>query len=221
MQIDLSRRRAFVTGGSHGIGAAIVSALRDCGAEVTVADLDSHPPVDVTDLAALEAAFALAAPLDIVVANAGTAFSAPLDETPPDRWDALLKLNLSGVFHTLRLAARAMKPRRCGSIVVTASTNSFDGEPGLSAYNATKAALLGLTRTAAGELGPYGIRVNAVCPGLIRTRLTAPHFDSPAILKDYFRHIPLGAAAPRPRLPQPSPSSPPTWPLTSPEPRSS
>jgi len=86
-------------------------------------------------------------------------------------------------------AARRMNG---GSIVLTASTNSYDGEPNLSAYNASKAGLLGLLHTAANELGPRGIRVNAVCPGLIRTRLTEDHFKNPDLLRDYFRHIPLG-----------------------------
>src|SRR5204862_2638589 len=85
-----------------------------------------------------------------------------------------------------------MKERRSGSIVLTASTNSYDCESRLVAYNASKAGLLGLVHTAANELGPYRIRVNAVCPGLIRTRLTERHFSSPEVLRDYFRHIPLG-----------------------------
>jgi NAD(P)-dependent dehydrogenase (short-subunit alcohol dehydrogenase family) len=77
-------------------------------------------------------------------------------------------------------------------MVITASTNSYDGEALLTAYNASKAGVLGLLHTAANELGPYGIRVNAVCPGLIRTRLTERHFSHPEVLKDYFRHVPLG-----------------------------
>jgi NAD(P)-dependent dehydrogenase (short-subunit alcohol dehydrogenase family) len=76
--------------------------------------------------------------------------------------------------------------------VLTASTNSYDGEARLVAYNASKAGLLGLVHTSANELGPYQIRVNAVCPGLIRTRLTERHFSHPEVLRDYFRHIPLG-----------------------------
>ena len=92
----------------------------------------------------------------------------------------------------MKLAAEQMKPRRRGAIVLTASTNSYDGEPDLSAYNATKAGLLRPPPTGAGELGPYGIRVNAVCPGLIRTRLTTDHFSQGSLLKEYFRHIPLG-----------------------------
>ena len=85
-----------------------------------------------------------------------------------------------------------MKSVRKGSVVLTASTNSFDGESDLVAYNASKAGLLGLLRTAANEWGPYGIRINAVCPGLIRTRLTDSSFSNPSVLSEYFKHIPLG-----------------------------
>jgi NAD(P)-dependent dehydrogenase (short-subunit alcohol dehydrogenase family) len=85
-----------------------------------------------------------------------------------------------------------MKKRSGGSIVVTASTNSFDGEATLTAYNASKAGVLGIVHTAANELGRYGIRVNAVCPGLIRTPLTDKYFSKSGYLKDYFRHIAMG-----------------------------
>ena len=206
MVLDLSGRKALVTGGVNGIGRAISEALIRCGAQVYVADLAAERPVerapefggigleaDVTNLDSLAAAFAAAGPLDIVVANAGTATVASLEATTVEIWDRTLRVNLTGAFHTMRLAAEQMRPRRRGAIVLTASTNSYDGEPDLSAYNATKAGLLGLLHTAAGELGPYGIRVNAVCPGLIRTRLTADHFAQGALLKEYFRHIPLGS----------------------------
>ena len=85
-----------------------------------------------------------------------------------------------------------MKRRRSGSIVLTASTNSYDGEARLTAYNASKAGVLGILHTAANELGPFGIRVNAVCPGLIRTRLTQLLFENPIFLRNNFQHIPLG-----------------------------
>lgn len=192
MTIDLAGRKALVTGGARGIGRAAAAALRSSGAEVFVADLRGDPPVDAADPAALAAAFERAGELDIVVANAGTAVFKRLDDTSDAEWRRLVDLNLTGAFHTVRLAALNMKPRRAGAIVLTASTNSFDGEADLAAYNATKAGLLGLLRTAANELGPFGIRVNAVCPGLIRTDLTAPHFGRPELLKEYFRHIPLG-----------------------------
>lgn len=205
MVLDLSGRRALVTGGANGIGRAISEALADCGAQVFVADLPRERPAeraaefgavgleaDVTDLDSLGRAFSEAGPLDIVVANAGTAAIASIEATTEEMWERTLRVNLGGTFHTLQLAAGQMKARRRGAIVLTASTNSYDGEPDLSAYNATKAGLLGLLHTAAGELGPYGIRVNAVCPGLIRTRLTAGHYAQGALIKEYFRQIPLG-----------------------------
>ena len=147
---------------------------------------------DVTDRRALEQAFDKAGAPDIVIANAGVGSQAGLVETTDELWDRTLAVNLTGVFNTVRAAARLMKPQRRGAIVITASTNSYDGESNLTAYNATKAGLLGIMHTAANELGPYGIRVNAVCPGLIRTPLTESHFSQPELLKDYFRHIPLG-----------------------------
>ena len=85
-----------------------------------------------------------------------------------------------------------MIARGKGSIVLTASTNSVDGEPSLLAYNASKAGIIGILHTAANELGPYQVRVNAVCPGLIRTRLTEEKFADLRSMREYFRHIPLG-----------------------------
>jgi NAD(P)-dependent dehydrogenase (short-subunit alcohol dehydrogenase family) len=113
-------------------------------------------------------------------------------ETTADIWNRTLAVNLTGAFDTVQIAAERMRPARSGSIVITASTNSFDGEADLIAYNASKAGLLGVLHTAANELGSYGIRINAVCPGLIRTRLTASSFSNPAVLADYFKHIALG-----------------------------
>jgi NAD(P)-dependent dehydrogenase (short-subunit alcohol dehydrogenase family) len=175
------------------------------GAHVIVADLERERPheiaaqvrgrgavVDVTDPQSLEAAITGFPALDIVVANAGGAGEAELTETSDEFWQRIVSINLTGVFQTVRAAARVMKRRRRGAIVITASTNSYDGEANLTAYNATKHGVLGILHTAANELGPYGIRVNAVCPGLIRTRLTERHFSAPETLREYFRHIPLG-----------------------------
>ena len=191
--IDLAGKHAIVTGGSSGNGAAICAALTQAGATVHILDKQADPPVDVTDPVALESAFkALPCP-DIVIANAGTATLHAIEDTPASEWRRIIDVNLTAVYHTVQLAARQMKAqRKKGAIVLTASTNSYDGEPMLSAYNASKAGVLGILHTAAAELGPYGIRVNAVCPGLIRTPLTQASFDNPAILKDYFRHMPLG-----------------------------
>jgi NAD(P)-dependent dehydrogenase (short-subunit alcohol dehydrogenase family) len=197
MRADLSGFTAVVTGGANGIGLACANALAEAGAATWVFDPEKpprhrHAAVDVTNAASIDAGFAASGAPDILIANAGIVRVAPMAETTDDDWRRTIDVNLSGVFRTLRAAARLMMPRRRGAIVVTASTNSFDGEASLVAYNASKAGVLGIVHTAANELGPYGIRVNAVCPGLIRTRLTRSYFDKPEVLKEYFRPIALG-----------------------------
>lgn len=191
MKVDLQGQVAIVTGGLSGIGAAIVAALRDAGAQVHIFDL---PDVDVSHRESIAAAFARTPDPDVVIANAGVGKPEPPDVTAAsvENWDRTIAVNLTGVFHTVQLAAERMKRRGRGSIVVTASTNSFDGEATLTSYNASKAGVLGIVHTAANELGRYGIRVNAVCPGLIRTPLTDKYFSKSGYLKEYFRHIAMG-----------------------------
>ncbi len=205
MALEFQDKVAVVTGGANGIGLACARVLAQGGAQVWILDLAAEQPgrvaetfggyglvADVTDRGSLESAFASVGPADIVVANAGTVYEHQLLMATVRQWEHTLAVNLTGVFHTLQLAAGLMKQRRRGSIVLVASTNSWDGEAGFLAYNASKAGLLGLLHTAANELGPYGIRVNAVCPGLIRTRLTTGFFENPSVMKEYTRHIPLG-----------------------------
>ena len=205
MRLDFAGKTAVVTGGANGIGLATAGKLAGCGAEVWIFDLARERPeevaasfgatgceVDVTDRLSLETGFARSGPPDIVVVNAGTVYFAGLIETTLQQWNSTLAVNLTGAFHTIQAAACLMKPRRSGAIVITASTNSFDGEPELSAYNVTKAGLLGLLRTCANELGPWQVRVNAVCPGLIRTRLTEPFFSDEETIRTYLQQVPLG-----------------------------
>src|SRR5262245_46141000 len=197
MSIDFGLRDklAVVTGGANGIGFAAARLLAAAGARVCIFDREDPTQAaaeigargiiaDVTSRDSLDAAFAGAGPPDIIVANAGIGIESDFLDQPAADWDRTLAVNLTGVFHTVQASARRMK-RKGGAIVITASTNSYDGEARLTAYNASKAGLLGLVHTAANELGPYGIRVNAVCPGLICTRLTNAHFTNPEILRDY------------------------------------
>ena len=205
LDFGLKGKRAIVTGGANGIGFATARLLGAHGASVCIFDLERENPrdaahrigadaylADVTCCESLDAAFRAAGTPDILIANAGTVSEAEFCDHTAEEWDRIVSVNLSGAFHSMQAAARLMKERRGGAIVVTASTNSYDGEARLAAYNASKAGLLGLVHTAANELGPYQIRVNAVCPGLIRTRLTEGHFTNPEILRNYFRQIPLG-----------------------------
>jgi len=196
---------AVVTGGASGIGFAAARLLAAHAARVYIFDLEHAKPydaarqigahaciADVSNRESLDAAFQLAGTPDILIANAGIVSEADFCDHTPEVWDRILSVNLSGAFHSIQAAARLMKQNRGGAIVITASTNSYDGEARLAAYNASKAGLLGLVHTAANELCPYQIRVNAVCPGLIRTPLTQSHFSNPEILRNYFRQIPLG-----------------------------
>ena len=205
MSWDFGGQQAVVTGGAHGIGLAAARNLVTAGASVWIFDLPETNPaevahslgaqacaVDITDRPALQQAFDRVPDPSVVLINAGIAPRASLLETTSDLWERTLSVNLNGAFHTLQIATERLKQRGGGSIVFTASTNSYDGESDLIAYNASKAGLLGLLHTAANELGPYGVRVNAVCPGLIRTRLTATSFADSQGLAAYFRHIPLG-----------------------------
>lgn len=205
MHLDFSLLHAAITGAASGIGLAAARLLAESGATLYLLDLPgpaldgaalelgaSALPCDVTRPESVEAAFARIPRLDAAFLNAGVARLQPLEETTLDAWRQTLDVNLTGVFLTLKAAAALMRPARRGAIVLTASTNSYDGEALHTAYNATKAGVLGLLHTAANELGPWGIRVNAVCPGLIRTPLTQAAFDSPDFCREYFRHIPLG-----------------------------
>ncbi len=203
--MNFQGKNAVVTGGANGIGLAISKGISAAGGSVWIFDLASANPADaarsigaqvrvadVTNRQSLQSAFDAVPVPDVVIVNAGIGPIASLCDTTADIWNHTLAVNLTGAFNTVQIAVERMKLARKGSIVITASTNSFDGEADLIAYNASKAGLLGILHTAANELGPYGIRINAVCPGLIRTRLTASSFSNPSTISDYFKHIALG-----------------------------
>jgi NAD(P)-dependent dehydrogenase (short-subunit alcohol dehydrogenase family) len=199
MEIRFDQMNVLVTGGAGGIGRACIRRFRDSGANTWSFDRSASNEtgiesinVDLTDYKAFEANLATLPSIHVAVLNAGICRPQPIDQTTQPDWRATIEINLTAVFFHLQAIARRMKQQRSGAIVLTASTNSFDGEPGLIAYNASKAGLLGILHTAANELGPYGIRVNAVCPGLIETPLTTAAFQDESIVKPYFAALPMG-----------------------------
>jgi NAD(P)-dependent dehydrogenase (short-subunit alcohol dehydrogenase family) len=181
--IDLSHKRALVTGGGKGIGAAIAARLREAGAHVTVADLDpSAEPYaasigadfarcDITDANDLTNAVAVAAGsdgIDILVNNAGIfPTTGPLARVTDEFVHRMLDVNVRAQFSATREAVDRMP--NGGAIVNMASVAALRGGANISAYAASKAAIVALTRAHANELGPRGIRVNAIAPGIIDT----------------------------------------------------
>jgi NAD(P)-dependent dehydrogenase (short-subunit alcohol dehydrogenase family) len=188
---DLSGKVAVVTGGAKGIGAATAKLLGEAGARVEVLDIERG--CDVTDEAAVKAAFARVGALDIRVNNAGRALRKPAVELARDEWDAVIELNLTATFLCSRLAHPWMKKRGGGAIVNLASIMGLSGGifPNES-YQASKGAVVNLTRALALEWAEDNIRVNAVAPTFVRTDLTVPIFSNPQVLETVMSHTPLG-----------------------------
>lgn len=182
--LDLSDRVALVTGGSGGIGRAIIARFLEAGARVASIDRPGAPaaegalefPCDLADGPAVEAVFerldAALGRLDVVVHCAGITRDAVLWKLAREDWAAVLRANLDSAFEVLRAAAPRLRATGAGSIVLVSSINGERGKIGQSNYAASKAGLIGLARTAARELGGFGVRVNVIAPGFIRTAMT-------------------------------------------------
>lgn len=173
-------RRALVTGGASGLGAAAAIRLREDGLEVVTVDLGASADVrlDITDEAALAAAASEIGAIDVVVNSAGILGpNAPLLETTAEEWRRVLEVNVLGTVATMRVFVPGMVERGWGRVVNIASMAGKDGNPNLSIYSASKAAVIALTKSAGKELATTGVLVNAVAPAVIATPMndtTAP-----------------------------------------------
>ncbi len=177
-------RRVLITGGGTGVGADLARGFREAGAEVVIAGRRLEPleavaaalpgvqcvQADVTDEASVAAMYAAAGPVDIVIANAGAADSAPLGRTSLEMWERMMSVNLTGAFLTLRDGAAQM--HGWGRLLVVASTAGLKGYGYVSAYTAAKHGAVGLVRSVAQEVARKGITANALCPGFLDTEMT-------------------------------------------------
>ena len=217
---ELNGRRAFVTGGAQGIGRAIAAALTRSGVRVAIGDIDGGAAqrtareigaetlaveLDVRERASVDGAFGEALKhlggCDICIANAGVSTMQRALELTDDDWDFNFAVNARGIFLTNQIAARHFVAQGGGCIVNTASLAAKVGAPLLAHYSASKFAVLGWTQDLARELAPSGVRVNAVCPGFVKTGMQAREIEweshlrnmSPKeVMNDYVAQTPLG-----------------------------
>jgi meso-butanediol dehydrogenase/(S,S)-butanediol dehydrogenase/diacetyl reductase len=217
---ELSGKRAFVTGGAQGIGRAIAAALAQNGVAVAIADIDGEGAqraaheigadsvaieIDVRERASVERAFGQALDrlggCDICIANAGVSTMQRALELTDEDWDFNFAVNARGIFLTNQIVARHFVAQGGGCIVNTASLAAKVGAPLLAHYSASKFAVLGWTQALARELAPNGIRVNAVCPGFVKTGMQSREIEwesrlrnmsAQQVVDDYVAQTPLG-----------------------------
>ena len=202
--MSLKGKVALVTGSTSGIGLGIAEALAAEGADLLVNGFGTPAAIDQlcaglrarhgvrvgfhgADISRPDQVGAMVAQaeaefggLDILVNNAGIQFVAPIEEFPVERWDAVIAINLSGVFYATRAAIPAMKRRGWGRIINIASAHGLVGSEQKSAYVAAKHGVLGLTKVSALELANDAITVNAICPGWVRTPLVETQLEARA-----------------------------------------
>ena len=193
-----------ITGGSRGIGAAAVELFAAKGHRVyflyeknheaanAVAEKTGATPIqcDVADGAAVRAAFARIPEVDVLICNAGTMHFGLMSMLEEDAWDRIFAVNVKGIYHCVNAAMPAFLRNHAGSIITVSSMWGQVGASCESAYSATKGAVIALTKALAQELGPSGIRVNCVAPGVILTDMCAQ--VDPAVLQEMARETPVG-----------------------------
>ncbi|MBA8801479.1 gluconate 5-dehydrogenase [Agrobacterium sp. RC10-4-1] len=211
---DLTGLRALVTGSSQGIGLALARGLAEHGAEVVLNGRDrskldaamreladagarvSASDFDVTDAEAVkrgvDAIESDVGPIDILVNNAGMQFRSPLEEFPADRWEQLLKTNISSAFYVGQAVAKHMIGRGRGKVVNIASVQSELARPGIAPYTATKGAVKNLTRGMATDWAKYGLQINALAPGYFKTPLNQALVDNPEFTAWLEKRTPAG-----------------------------
>ena len=197
---DLTGRRALVTGSSQGIGLAIASGLAEHGAAIVLNGRDEAKletaasklrkagravaiaAFDVTDAKAVQHGVSAierdVGAIDILVNNAGMQFRTPLEEFPIERWEQLLKTNISSAFYVGQAVARHMIARGQGKIINIASVQSELARPGIAPYTATKGAIRNLTRGMCTDWAKHGLQINAIAPGYFKTPLNQALVDS-------------------------------------------
>ena len=193
-----------ITGGSRGIGAAAVSHFCTKGHRVYFLYEKDHPAAeavckasgataiccDVADRSAVEAAFTQIGDLDVLICNAGIAHYGLMQDLTEAQWDRLFDVNVKGIYHCINAAIPAFLRRQAGSIITVSSMWGQVGASCEAAYSATKGAVIALTKALAKELGPSGIRVNCIAPGVILTDMCAG--IDPDILEELRQESPIG-----------------------------
>lgn len=197
----MASRRALITGSTSGIGLGIARSLAAAGYDIVLngfGDADeieairaslekqhgnsvTYEGADLSKPAEIEAMFdSLDGSIDILVNNAGIQYTAPVEDFPVDRWDAITAINLSAVFHTMRLAVPAMRQRNWGRIINIASAHGLVASPHKIAYVAAKHAVVGMTKVVALETAATGVTCNAICPGWVLTPLVQQQIEKRA-----------------------------------------
>ena len=217
--LDLFRidgRAALVTGGNRGIGRAIAQAFAEAGGSVVVTSREAARAeeaagqiaestgqkciglaLDVRDggsvAAAMERTVSELGGLEILVNNAGVNIRESITDLKDESWHEIIETNLAGAMRCSRAVAGRMKENRWGRIINIGSILSFIGIAERAAYASSKAGLLGMTRAMALDLAPYGVTVNALCPGVFKTEINRPILNDPEYLKEFLKQIPMGA----------------------------
>ncbi len=213
---DLTGKVALLTGASKGMGRAMAEGLAEHGARVMLSsrklDQCEAAAAEINDKIGEERVFGHACnagykdqlqalvdatheqlgPIDILIGNAGVnPFFGPMSEIPDEAYDKIMSTNVKANHWLVQMVAPDMIERGSGSIMITSSTGAFSPSPVLGAYNISKLAVIALVRNLAGELGPHGVRVNAICPGLIKTDFSQALWDNPQAEQRVNQQIPL------------------------------